>query len=84
MMDVEYDPDYPYWQPWTLGPFHPEDCGGHIYVLSSGQLTDSRRKGEKAYHSTGKWQVVHHHLQGENCHPACEAYGLKSEVPRRG
>lgn len=84
MMDVEYDPATPHWQPWTLGSFHPGDCGGHIYMHSSMQLTDCKRKGEKAYHTTGKWQVVHRHPQGENCWPACEAYGTQSEVPIRG
>lgn len=72
----------PSWQPWTLGSFFPADCGGHIYMHSSVQLTDCRRKGEKAFHSAGKWQVVHHHPQGESCSDECEAYGI--EVPVRG
>lgn len=76
-MGLSTDPD---WEPWTLGHFQPEECGGHIFIHSDVQITDARRLAEKAHRSTGKFQVLHHHEQGSNCNDQCEALG--EEVPR--
>lgn len=77
--------DGPFWQPWKLGAYSPDDCGGHSFMVHSHvQLNDLKKSAEKAYRSGGKWQVVHYHSRGEKCNEGCEAYGAEGEVPIRG
>ncbi len=76
-MGLQTDPD---WEPWRLGTFWPPECGGHSYMHSTVQLVDLRRMGEKAFRSSGRFQVLHHHKQGQSCNDDCEAYG--EGVPR--
>lgn len=76
-MGLSTDPD---WEPWALGLYNPAQCGGHTYVHSNVQVVDARRLCEKGFRSTGSFQVLHHHEQGQPCNDDCEAYG--QEVPR--
>lgn len=72
----------PAWHQWGLGTFHGPGCGGHWYMHSTYQLTDMRRKGEKGFHATGHWQVLHHHELGRQCTQECEVYGVERRIPR--
>lgn len=76
-MVLSTDPD---WEPWELGTYRPDTCGGHSFAATSGLVTDGRKLCEKAYRSTGKFQILHHHELGDQCIDRCEVYGR--EVPR--
>lgn len=69
------------WYPWQLGTFHPQTCGGHWYVNQEPSLTDTKLNAERAYHSTGKYQVVHLHPHGVCIAKLCIAYGRREEIP---
>lgn len=72
-------PDVFEWSIWGMGSWSPDGCGGHWYMsTSSYQLVDLRRKAEKAFTATGKWQVVHHHEHGVRCSApsVCEVLGI--------
>lgn len=66
----------PDWQPWDLNNFRGSTVGGHSFCLYPNATTDHRRKAEKAWHATGKCQVVHYHPEGENCLDRCEVFGI--------
>lgn len=73
----------PEWQPWTLGRFHPDQCGGHSFMYHPVQLGDLKRQAERSHRTThGKFQVLHHHGTGQQCNDQCEVYGV--EVPKLG
>lgn len=63
------------WTQWTMDNYHPDECGGHSFRHSSTQATDQKRKAEKAFLSSGKWQVAHAHDQNQRCGTDCEVIG---------
>lgn len=69
-MDVAPD-----WQPWRLGLLDNPPCGGHSYAEDNVVLGDVKKSAERAFRSTGRYQVVHLHRHGERCAGNCIAYG---------
>lgn len=75
------------WHDWDLDDYSGPSVGGHGYCLHDNALTDHRRKAEKAYHATGKNQVVHRHPNGQLCEDTCQVFGAHppmSYEPRNG
>lgn len=71
------------WRTWVYGDRFEEGCGGHLYYQHPNQRTDIARKAEKAWYSTGHYQVVHSHPANGHCEGdvPCAYFGCEVTLP---